>query len=57
MGIGHHIHLAVIKKYIEHGAQKHLKGSGRADPRGADHVAGDIGVKSSHLVSLLLEAL
>ena len=26
MGVSHHVHLSVIKKYVEHGAQKHLKG-------------------------------
>ena len=55
MGICNDVHFAVIKEFVDHGADQHLIGCGGADPGGADHVARNVGIESADLISHLLE--
>ena len=57
VSVGHGVHAALVEKGIQNGAEKHLKGSGGADARGADHVACDIRVESAHRIAGLLKSL
>ena len=56
MGICNDVHFAVIKEFVDHGADQHLIGCGGADPGGADHVARNVGIESADLISHLLKS-